>query len=191
MIREIILGVCLLAALPADGPAEPTHSTAETTSSPLGPGESYVVIGLQPKNIRLFISPAKIENGMLVKYTKLLPSSYGQTSGGYIVAKMSGGQEYMVRSTAIMLGKSIFGQLYYPNEGTTAFKIPPGKVLYIRDEIITVKQDELKHFQFSTKINADINSAREYLEIHFPDLAPKLEQGEWSVVACGTRHCRR
>jgi hypothetical protein len=187
-MAAIIVSIFAIGFVGAAQAAEPPMPAGAATSQA---GDTYFVLGVHPKNTMLVIEQVVVEDGAFKHFKSAFPPHiYNQTYGGYIVAKVKGDEQYAIRSAGEMQGHTIFGRLFHPAKETLTFKVPAGKVVYVGEETIGIGSDTRGSLLFSSDVHDDLDAARQYLEIHYPDLAPRLEQGEREMVSCGTHQCR-
>jgi len=121
----------------------------------------------------------------VTRFTAAFPLlNFGQTDGDYVVGKIPGGSDYIIRSASVMAGHSIFGRLYRPRCGTLAFTVPAGKVVYITNLYYT-----FNGYSMASSHRDDFEGALEYLKMHYPALADKMERGASENVRFGRGQC--
>jgi hypothetical protein len=151
--------------------------------------DSYFVLGVHPNNMMLEIDDVDVDRGEVVRFKNLLPLHlYGQTQGDFVVVKVKGGSMLGVHSASLMAGHTIFGVRYLPIKETLTFYVPPGKVVYITS--VSFNSAAATPGVLAPTYGNDLQGARDFVAIHYPELAGHVEQGSYAVVRCGRLRCR-
>jgi hypothetical protein len=180
-IRLACAGLIALAVAGCSAPMPDANAAVQSSD------DAYFILGLQPRNMMLQIDQVEIKNDAITRFVNSLPlHEYGQTQGDFVVVKEKGDTQLAIQSIAIMAGHSIFGVLYRPCKGTLTFRAPAGKVVYITN--IDYISSGAGHIV--PAYHQDFQGAQDFLTLHYPLLAGKLEQGRFDVVQYPYGTCR-
>lgn len=164
-----VLVLCGCATPPPAGNSGPPSGT-----------DAYYVIGVAPKDVRLSIVGGTIRDGALhLPFIQLGAPSYMSDDGGYIVVKAEGGTSYGIVSAGLMFGsQSVLGEFYQPTGRTLVFNVPAGKVIYVTN----LSYSRTGGGVLGMTQAPNINDARAFMRQHYPQLADRLEQGQFGFL---------
>lgn len=178
MFKQVLIAAACVVALLCAGCSAPMPDASAAVQAP---DDAYFVLGVQPHNMMLQIDQAEIRDGQLVRFFDVLPlHEYGQAEGDFIVVKVKGGSTLALHSASMMAGHTIFGLYFRPTINTWAFQVPAGKVVYIGS--VAFVSDAARGLK--PVFSDDLDGARDYVAMHYPALAGKVEQGGYQMVRC-------
>ena len=151
-----------------------------SNSAPPSGDDAYFVLGVTPENVRIDIVDGTIRNGAFnLPFIRLMTPSYMPSPGGYIVVKAKGGASYGLLTAGMMFGdQGVFGEFYQPSGGTLVFNVPVGKVIYVTN----IVYHRNSGYRLMMDQAPDRQGARDFMRQHYPQLADRLEQGQFGFL---------
>jgi len=166
------------------------------------------VIGVSPADSRVTVSSGEMSKGRFSVPSTLWGG--GQTvwtsdDSGFVIGKVHGATVQAVtkinayvhnqtrtgaEKAAVDLLRMAFGlhpsfirSSFVPcGQKSLTFQVPAGKVMYITDVKFTAMLGDIdKHDKIAPEFSSDLEAARAFLKMRYPNLADALEQGEYDL----------
>ena len=143
----------------------------------------YFVIGVKPANASILVFKGAVVDGRF-KQEKFVTASFnGAPTDGFVVNDTHAGNTLAITFVAL---DSSERWLYSPcgNAKTIVFTVPAGKVVYVRS--VTYSRTATG---VSAHFSSDFETARAFMQKHYPQLANALEQGTSREMPAGYPQC--
>lgn len=142
--------------------------------------ETYFIIGVKPSNYKVQIFQGSINNVERFTQNPLKNATFSEVPDkGYAVGRTDADTIQAITSVYHEGTGSFISPFFTPcKDGLTpVFSTPGGKVIYLLDVYYENHGGKLKAIY-----SQNFGRAKKYLEKNYPDLAPALEQGDYSLL---------
>lgn len=143
----------------------------------LGENDAYYVFGLKPSNVKVQVYPGSIQGDGRFKLSAQNAVFNAVANQGYAVGAAKAGSTLAVTRLILVGTGSLIPPIFLPcnNTETMVFTAAKGKIIYLADLGFSLESDNTLTVTYEDNIEA----ARSFLEIDYPQLAPYLERGEF------------
>jgi hypothetical protein len=144
--------------------------------------DSYLVVGVTPKNAKVFIWYGEEQGGVFHPNTFGPASFFDFPNDGFVVVKMRPRETAAIANVFLAENKgSFWGRQYLACSDSKAIRlnVPVGKVWYLGD--VQYSFDVKGHLGAAFD-RRNLEAVRAYLRSHYPGLADKLEAGPADFV---------
>lgn len=142
---------------------------------------SIIVLGVAPSDYTVSIFPGQMKDEIFNQSLWKSAAISGAPIDGFVVAQVTSGQTLALLKTYRVDkdGSGIPFTLFEicGKEKTMVFEVPKGKIIYIGD--IQYKQLEK---QVQTRYGQNFESAKRYIDSHYPNLRDRLELGKVDLI---------
>lgn len=139
-----------------------------------GPGDAWLLVGVQPSNARIDIVPISVKDGF-VKRIGVQLFLYKPVDG-FVLIKVHAGEVYGIDQSALARGP--FQILYVAKCAVPTFSANAGKVEYVTTASFQLSATN----ELAPRYYNDQQSARAFLTAHYPNLVDDLEQGSYQMT---------